>query len=200
MIAKPKISFIVSTYAENSSDVENKLLCCLYSLANQSLKEIEVIVTDNSSLMITRDSIRQMVYRLNMQHVNTVMSSCYHSAEYGAGIATGEYLCFPSDDSYYVPTFAETMYKAGKLHNADLVYCDIVYDSRCGQGRYERQHVLPTTGSIDKTGFILKRDKFIGFPTKTEDGRCNADGEMISILVNSGISHAHIPDVLLVHN
>jgi glycosyltransferase involved in cell wall biosynthesis len=188
------ISFIVSCF-----DRPEMLLCCLASLNCQSHREIEVIVTDNSNDSVTQSYHKEYCGQLGAKYLHTGLPGCYHSAEVGAQYASGEYLCFPSDDGYMVPTFAEVMLKDARGQNLDLLICGAVYSPRWESERYHLMEVAARLNFVDKTNFILKRDKFIGFPDKTL-GACAADGMLIDRLVASGIRHGVISDVMVVHN
>jgi hypothetical protein len=119
----------------------------------------------------------------------------------GLAYTTGEFLCFPSDDSYYVPSFGEKMLRAATLNGWDLVYCNTLYDlAKIGEGQgYGVLNVEPRRYKIDKTCFIVRRRWFEGFPGKTE-GSCEADANLIEQLVVKGISHGKVNEVLVVHN
>jgi glycosyltransferase involved in cell wall biosynthesis len=192
----PKLSFIVSTFNRPAM-----LPVALHSLAAQTFTDFEVIVTDNS---LEQQANRELIEGMDKRfcHIDTSSlpgSSPYHSAEYAVkDYATGEFLCFPSDDSYYVPCFAEIMIEATKLW--DLVYCDMVYDARFNGNCYAAVNVQPIVNCIDKTGFILRRSWFDEFPGKVIDGPCKADGELIEQLLRQGIKHGKVPGLLMVHN
>lgn len=166
----------------------------LHSLAVQTFPDFEVIVTDNSSSQKTNNRIVNSLDE-RFRHVDTSSldpGGCYAAANWAVEQeCKGEFLCFPSDDSYYVPVFAERMLNSG----TDLVYCNMVYDARFNGQCYAPVNVLPMLNSIDKTGFIVRRSKFQPFNISEK-----ADGELIELLVSQGISHAKIPDVLMVHN
>jgi glycosyltransferase involved in cell wall biosynthesis len=200
----PKVSYIVSAYNRPAS-----LPCCLWSLKVQTDPDFEVIVADNG-LEIAHDIRHQLaVCNLNdprFRRVDTSNSEnpawdSYWSAEIAVEHeACGEWLCFPSDDSYYMPIFQEALVKAAEERGWDLVYCDMIYDRRLS-GKYATLDVQARVGQIDKTGFLLKREKWIGFPHKpTVPGFSCADGEMIAQLVASGVKHGKVSEILVVHN
>lgn len=190
-----QLSYIVSTY----NDV-TRLPCLLHSLMVQTNAQFEIIVTDNSDDAVAALEIaaicRDVSHKIRYYHCK--LASCYDSADFGAQLARGEFVCFPSDDSYYMPTFGELMLAGG--YHADLVYCDIVYDARNGHGRYAVTDAQPCTGWIDKTQFIVRKSVFPGFLVNQTEAAPVSDGKLIEELVRRGVSHKKITDVLGVHN
>ncbi len=195
----PKLSFVVST-----CDRPGMLPIVLHSLAVQTFPDFEVIVTDNSVQSQAANWLLVDSLDSRFRHANTAsldIGQCYWTAEWAVkNEVKGDFVCFPSDDSYYVPVFAEVMLSAAERNRWDLVYCNMVYDGRYNGRHYSMVEVLPKINCIDKTGFILKRDWFDEFPGKVPGERVPADGMMIESLVRKGISHGKVPDVLMVHN
>ena len=131
-------------------------------------------------------------------YLHTNMSgNCYDVADKALPYCSGEFLCFPSDDSYYVPNFAETMERYAETSSLDLVYCDIFYDKRLNGIGYSVLNVAPHIGQIDKTGFIVRRSAFHGFPPHPSDFR---DGALIEDLVARGVRHGKVNDIMAVHS
>ena len=171
----------------------------LHSLAVQTFTDFEVVVTDNSTAEVQCvnrkliESLDARFYHADTSHIQP--SDCYVAANSAVRECSGDFLCFPSDDSYYVTCFAEVMLAAAERNRWDLVYCNMVYDARFNGQCYAPVNVKPMVNSIDKTGFIVRRSWFEGFNySKT------SDGELIESLLNRGIRHGKVPDVLLVHN
>jgi Glycosyl transferase family 2 len=190
------ISYILSTYHNPDA-----LCCALYWLKAQTQSDIEVIVADNSTDPIMVGRNESAVKRLNdrrFRYYNTRMFDCYASAEFAVQRARGEFLCFPSDDSYYVPMFGEVLLKAARQHNLDLVYCNMVMDPRY----YNIHWVLdvgPRIAQIDKSGFLLRKSKFVVFPGDIVS-RIYADGALIEELVRQGVRHGKVKDILAFHD
>jgi glycosyltransferase involved in cell wall biosynthesis len=183
-----KCSFIVSAY-----DRPEALSGLLYSLRVQTEPDFHVLVTDNAPNFHNRLAVQRLNdYRF--RYCETKMSNCYASANMGAEMASGDYLCFPSDDDYYVPRFLELMLQPG----TELVYCDMLYDPRL-KGVYAPVNVQPGL-DIDKGGFLIKSQHFQPFPWERPDGLRLADHYLINDLVAAGLSHAKVPGVLWVHN
>jgi glycosyltransferase involved in cell wall biosynthesis len=165
----------------------------LRSLQIQSEPDFEVLVTDNGARESNRIAVEQLEDSRFIYHA-TGRPDCYYSANYGASMAIGEYLCFPSDDNYYVPRFLQTMLAAAPK---DLIYCDCIYD---GYGiHYASMDVAPIAGRIDKGGFLIRRDKFKGFDGPAGVNRA-ADAWLIEGLIRTGVTHIKAPGYLWVHN
>lgn len=203
-----KCSFIVSAY-----DRPRALEVCLLSLRRQTCTDYEVIVTDNApaSSDIERGAIalnhELLVQNAGHQfrYVRTTSiagADCYQSANYGATVARGDYLCFPSDDGYYAPRFLELMLR--RADDADLVYCNCVWDGR-GYGRGEELIHLqtePRAGKIDKGGFLVKRDLFLAagmFRGPWGVDRAE-DGRFIEQLIAARVTHRKVELTGWIHN
>jgi glycosyltransferase involved in cell wall biosynthesis len=185
-----RCSFIVSAF-----DRPAHLDLLLRSLRLQTFQDFEVLVTDNAIGDRAFDNFRIVIAigDSRFRYIEAGQADCYFSANLGAKHAHGEYLCFPSDDNYYVPRFLESTLKAAP---ADLIYCDCLYD---GHGiHYAPMDVKPVCGWIDKGGFLVKREKFTGFAGPAVDRP--ADGWLIEALIKTGATHTKAPGYLWIHN
>ena len=189
------LSFIVSAF-----DRPDMLSCCLASLSVQTHKSIEVIVTDNSVDEAIRKQHQAACAQFGARYLSTQQKTCYHSAEVGAAQARGEFLCFPSDDSYYVPSFAYRMLREARERHLDLVYCGMVWGRPAPGSHYTLLLPQPKTNHIDKTGFLVRKSKFRPFPGKSDGAPCGADGLLIEALARSCVRHGLLADILVVHN
>jgi glycosyltransferase involved in cell wall biosynthesis len=198
-----KLSFVITAFNRPLA-----LRTCLSSIIQQTVNDWEAVVVDNSDLYLARErheSICQMDDRVRYHYTGDEtsvddtmhMRSLYRATEVGVTITRGQYLSFPNDDSYYVPWFAERMLDAAIRNRWDLVYCDIVMGSAGGHWLLEAH---PRLCRIDKTNFILKRERFHGFSDASGDAYPQADGAMIEQLVRDGVSHGRVPQILAVHN
>lgn len=206
----PAVTYIVSAF-----DRPRFLRCCLASLQVQTDPDFEVIVACNSAdpgmQLVQVDIVNHLDNRFSFVDTDVMNAGergspawdCYWSAEWVVeNLAKGEYVCLPSDDSYYVPIFQEAMLAKARAENLGLVYCDMIYDRRFG-GKYSVLQVRPLTNYIDKTGFMVRRDQWIGFPAKNtiELAPSDCDGKMIEELVRRrGVQHGKVDEVLVVHN
>ena len=195
--AAVSISYILSAYHR-----PDELACVLYSLKLQTQSDFEVIVTDNSTDPGIAARNRSVIYDLQdarFHYYNPRTIDCYTSAEWAIPMARGEFLCFPSDDSYYMPLFGEVLLKAARNNNLDLAYCNMIIDPRYF-GMYWMLDVVAQLNCIDKTGFILRKSKFTRFPGALSTRFVDTDGRLISELVRQGIRHGKVKDILVVHN
>lgn len=203
------ISYIVSHHNRS-----RELRICLASLHLQEFPK-EILVCDNSSTPIHRSWCKQIcapsVYDTPgpwcVQYLDTWASdfcdTCYHSPEYVG--SQGDWLCFPSDDSYYVPLFSKLMLQAAEKNGWEFVYCDVLYDPRraLAGGKGEEYSVMitaPNLGSIDKTCFLTTRRAFDavgGWPEHPGDWR---DGALAEAVVKAGIKHGRVPGAMVVHS
>lgn len=194
-----KCSFIVSAF-----DKPDQLCSLLYALKVQTEQDFEVIVCDNSPNRCNLAPVAKMgncgAPQFRYVHTGPTCCNCYQSANLAAAEdAHGDYLCFPSCDGWYTPTFLADMLRPG----VDLTYCDMLYDPRGDTQtpqRYRVIDVMPKLGCIDKGGFLIRRDKFQPFPWKEPSGEVFADGMLIERLIASGVTHAKVPGVLFAHN
>ena len=112
-----KVSIIVPIY-----NVEKYLECCLSSLLNQTLENIEIICvndgsTDNSANILQKyERIDNRIKVINQS--NEGQGVARNNA---LNVAMGEYIGFVDPDDYVSPQMFETLYNKAKQYNADLV-------------------------------------------------------------------------------
>lgn len=194
------ISFIVSHYNRPIA-----LMGCIAALLQQ-VGDNEIIITDNS----TQETAIQFAKNLcelspRITWLDTSLfctaednlTACYRAANVAVGQATKEWVCFPSDDSYYVPNFVQIMLDTAVSQDLEMVYSDFIYDPRWNQLTYTVVQAAPRYYFFDKTCFILKRDRFKGFRTEMTPEN---DWHLIEDLIKEGLRHGHALGVLLVHN
>jgi glycosyltransferase involved in cell wall biosynthesis len=187
------ISFIVSAH-----DRPIALRLCLLSLILQKYTDWEMIVVDNAETdEIARQHEDACSMDARIKYLRTGCTTCYESSEIGAGIAKGDWLCFPSDDSYYLPEFAGKLISHAEANKLELVYCDLVM---AGEENCIVLNCQPKCCHIDKTNFMLKRNRMIPFPGKVPGERSCSDGLLIDELMGLGIRQGKVPQPLCVHN
>ncbi len=198
-----KLSFVITAFNRSTA-----LRTCLSSIIQQTVPDWEVVVVDNSDLNVQRlrnaemclmDTRIHYTYTGEDTAVQDSMHarSLYKATEIGVGMTRGTYLCLPNDDSYYCPWFAERMLDAAIRNTWDLVYCDLVSG---GAGGHYLLEAHPRRCQIDKTSFILRRERFVGFARGHGLDYPQADGMMIEQLVRDGVTHGRVSQILVVHN
>lgn len=202
----PKLSFLLSAF-----DKPSNLWVSLGCLLQQSLQEWECLVLLNNHQEKMIDQHQHVVNSVGDSRIRMIYSSdqsqpqweSYWSADWAfeSGLAKGEWLAFPSDDTYYCPEFAGLMVSEGELDQVDLVLCDILYDCRL-TGKRDFLTTAPKVGLVDKTSFVVRRRTWKGFGLHKPQvyGQSNADGEVLEEMVNRGVKHSKVEWPLVVHN
>jgi glycosyltransferase involved in cell wall biosynthesis len=174
---QPEISYIVSAY----SWVE-QLPTCLCSLKAQTHVDFEVVVTDNSTDNKLAKQNRAAVSSMKdsrFRYLSTAgkikVSECYWSSEYGMSKTCGRWLCFPCDDCYYPPEWAQRMLVCAYQGNLDLVLCELMMNgpAPCGSDRYMLLRMGTEFFPGYKPSFIVRREKFKGWLNKPVVAACS---------------------------
>ena len=198
------------TFVTVAHGMPDSLRTCLSSLIEQTERDIDVIVVDNTQimevavrnkelcLMDQRIRYEWVADRTNISYQNFRHKHCLYTAtEIGVSLATGDWLCFPNQDSYYVPVFADRILSIATRDSLEFVYCNLVLGTP--YQHYRPLDCQPCCRAIDKTNFIMKREWFTGFQHKWAHYDI-ADGLMVDDLVARGIQHGKINEYLVVHN
>ncbi len=134
-----KISVIVPCY-----NVEEYIEKCLQSLANQTYKNLEVIVVNDGSTDATREIIGKFCEgRENFIVVDKQNGGLSSARNEGFKYATGELIGFVDSDDFVDTDMYEHLYNNMVKENADL--------SICGKYRYENGVATP----MQKEGIYL---------------------------------------------
>jgi len=188
-----------------------ELKVCLGSLCNQRKSSnrdeslyATIIVTDNTASPLNH-IIENICYDYDVKYVYTNTTDCYTAAEMVIDHVTTDFICFPSDDNYYVPEFAYRMLKYADTYGCDFVYCDMLYDPRyygSWTGKYTVVDCKPKVNYIDKGGFIIRKQLFEslgGFPNKPHNPRSAADGQLAELVVKCGAKVGKVQEILFFH-
>lgn len=117
-----KISVIVPVY-----NVENYLRKCLYSLVNQTLQEIEILVVNDGS----NDHSQAIINEFQTDFPSKIKSfkkengGLSDARNFGIAQAKGEYFGFVDSDDEVSPGMFEEMYLLAKKHEAEMVICNL---------------------------------------------------------------------------
>lgn len=123
MNKRPKISVIVPVYK-----VENYLRRCLKSIQDQSFKDFEVLVIDDSS---PDNSLKIALWFAKTDKRFRVFSKpnggLSDARNYGLDRIRGEYVAFVDGDDHIHKDFLKIMYGICIANNADMSYCKFMY-------------------------------------------------------------------------
>lgn len=121
---KPLITVIVPVY-----NVEGYLNRCVESIANQSYRNLEIILVDDGS----RDGCPDLCdtwgksdSRIKVIHKKNGGVSSARNA--GLDIACGEYVAFVDADDYISPNMLEKLLNGATLNNCDISICRVSSD------------------------------------------------------------------------
>lgn len=114
------VSMIIPVY-----NVEKYLRRCLTSVAQQTYKELEVIIVNDGSPDHSQDIIDEFCKdRENFFSYITENNGLGGARNYGLGKAHGEYVCFLDSDDYIADTFVEALAKRAMHDGSDIVVCN----------------------------------------------------------------------------
>lgn len=202
------------TYVVSAFNRHLMLPVALWSIKGQSHQDFECVVADNAENRTTARAHADTVLSLcdrRFQYVYTgnkiKVSDCYWSAEWVVKhMARGKWLCFPCDDTYLVPEFAQRMLIAAVRENADYVFVKNIIAGPEALGGPDTGYAMWTQRlhRTAKTSFIVKRqvfDEVGGFKGKMDrPGTVNADYFFSTQMVTAGKRIARVDECLLVHN
>ncbi len=115
---KVLVSVLVAAY-----NMEQYIERCLYSLINQTMSEIEIIIVDDGSTDLTGeicDHYAQMDARIKVIHQEN--SGLPMARKKGLSLANGEFIKFVDSDDWCELNMCECLYKKAKDTNADIIF------------------------------------------------------------------------------
>jgi len=125
---KPKVSILVPVY-----NVSLYIERCLYSLFNQTFKDIEYIFVDDASPDDSMVKVKQIIEKIKSENKHLKTKIISHNTNLGLAstrisalkAATGNYILFVDSDDYIEPEMVETMYNKAIDTEADIAICDM---------------------------------------------------------------------------
>lgn len=149
VISDKLISIIVPVY-----NVEKYLKKCVYSILNQSYKNLEVILvndgsTDNSGKIC--DELSREDSRIKVYHKDN--GGLSDARNYGVAKANGEYVGFVDSDDYIDQYMYENLYKAIRKYNTQIAECGItrVYKNNKLRPHYDGEEYSLV---VDREGYL----------------------------------------------
>lgn len=156
----PLISIIVPVY-----NVRNYVSCCVQSIANQTYKNLEIILVDDGSTdgsgkicdMYAKEDPRIIIYHKE----NGGLSD---ARNYGLENAHGDYIGFVDGDDCIHPQMYDILYKIIQRLNCKVSVCDFDRPEHI-----EKEAVLLDYGYIER----ISRNKAVAIPEITKVSACN---------------------------
>lgn len=125
---RPKISLIVPVY-----NAEKYLRRCLDSLAQQTLRDIEVLMVDNASADGSRRIMDEFAARDGRFTALFKRGGLAGGARNeGLKRARGEYVSFVDSDDWLAPSFCADLYEQARNQNADIACCHLINTDESG--------------------------------------------------------------------
>ena len=118
----PLVSIVVPVY-----NVENYIKECVYSLVNQTLREIEIILVDDGST----DNSAQLCDMYADQYANVKVihkpnGGLGSARNAGMNVCKGTYIGFVDPDDYVSKDMFQILLKLVLEYNADCAFCELI--------------------------------------------------------------------------
>lgn len=131
----PAISVIIPMY-----NVEKYIGEMLDSLLYQTFEEFEVILVDDrstdNSFEVAKSYVPKFDGRLTLFQLDKNSGGAGEPRNVGLTLSRGEYVIFMDADDFILLSALETLYKAAKKYDADVVYSNSHYDLWNGNDAY----------------------------------------------------------------
>lgn len=155
---RPAVSVVIPVY-----NVENYLRSCLESLAEQTLRNIEVIIVNDGSTDVSAKIAAE--FDRNYTHfklINQKNSGLSAARNTGVKHARGEYIGFVDSDDFVAHTMYETLYNTAIKEGADIVKSGVLlFDESSGNIQDLRQvdepMIIHKSAEDALTAFLQKR-------------------------------------------
>lgn len=143
-----KVSFVVPAY-----NVSKYIACCVDSILNQSLKEIEVIVINDGSTDNTLEILKSFSDS-RLKIISKQNEGLTVARNDGIALAVGEYIVNVDGDDFIDKDYAKFGYEMAKKFNADIVITDMFKDYS-DRVVYIKDYVI-NSNKIDKNIYFDK--------------------------------------------
>ena len=155
----PKVSIIIPY-----QDVENYIERCLWTVANQTLKDIEIICVNDASTDYSVEIVKRFAQedkRIKMLTTPEKSGQGY-ARNMGLKVATGEYVGFVDSDDWINQEMFEKLYNKAKEGNSDITMCQcFLYDDQTEEYSFNDYYDLK---NLEKYG----ENTFHPYDTKDE--------------------------------
>lgn len=165
---KPLISVIVPVY-----NVQKFLHKCLNSIANQTLKNIEVIIVNDGSTDFSKNIIDEYVSKHdNFKVINKMNEGVPAARNLGIKESNGKYIVFIDSDDYVDKDFLKYLYYTAEKNKSDIACCNYyqynmetnkkyIYPFAMKQGVYSNRVALKTLINDNKLQYYIWNKIFL---------------------------------------
>lgn len=138
------VSIIIPVYNK-----EKYLKECLNSIVNQSLRTVEIIIIDDGSTDNSKKICEEFLSDERVSYYYQDNEGLASARRSGIDRANGEYIGFIDGDDWIELNMFEKMYNTAKEYNADVVFCNRMYNNDSYRpskdlptGYYDREKIL----------------------------------------------------------
>lgn len=142
-----KLTVIISGY-----NCEKSIKRCIYSILNQTYKNIQIIVIDDASKDKTYEICKEIEKKENRLEIyrNNKNLGVSQSRNIGIKHAIGEFITFVDSDDYIEYNMYEKLIKKIKCKNLDIAMCNFFME-------YGRKDIRPNLNAQ----YVLKKEELI---------------------------------------
>lgn len=140
-----KVSVIVA-----ACNAENNIKNSLDSIKNQSLKDIEVLLIDASSVDSTAEIMKEYCSDSRFRYIKTDTTSISFARNRGIEEAKGKYVAFGDPSVIFTKKVIEGMYECAEKENADLCLAPMASSDVYGKHEFTSSDILSHRRKTDK--------------------------------------------------
>ena len=145
-----KVSLIIPVY-----NVEDYIEKCLYSVVNQTLKDIEIIVVNDGSTDQSMDIVNRFENKhSNIRIINKQNGGLSSARNRGVKVSKDKYIAFIDSDDYMNVAMLEEMYNSAEINHLDIVSCNLTKVDLAGEIIEIEKNVVDYTHTYDKYEII----------------------------------------------
>ena len=124
-VSKPKISILIPVY--NTSTF---LRCCLDSVVNQTLQDIEIVCVNDGSTDISPQILQEYAeHDLRLKVITQKNAGLFMARKVAVEYSTGQYIMFLDSDDYLEINTCEELYNTITSKNVDIVQFGTLVDA-----------------------------------------------------------------------
>lgn len=140
-----KVSVIVAV-----CNAEDNLKASLDSIKNQTLKEIEVLLIDASSVDSTAEIMKEYCADSRFRYIKTETDSISFARNKGIEEARGKYIAFGDANVIFTKNVIEGMYECAEKEGADLCLAPMASSDVYGKHEFTSSDILSHRKKTDK--------------------------------------------------